>query len=143
MPRATISTETEKFFLRTLSDPDDPGWVELRRLPYGMVLERRDMAAKMAVEGLGERNVRDMKVTTELIQAEVTAYEFRHCIVDHNLEDERGRKLNLGSKQDIQKLDPRVGSEIAQLIDDLNDWEADLRGKEEQTSEDESEPALS
>jgi hypothetical protein len=143
MPRATIGTETEKFFLRSLDDPNDPGWIELRRLPYGMVLERRDMAAKMAVEGLGERNVKDMKVTTELIQAEVTAYEFRHCIVDHNLEDENGRKLNLGTKQDITKLDPRVGAEIAQLIDDFNDWEADLRGKEDKISEAESEPVLS
>jgi len=148
MPRATVDvSSTTRFPLETCpgDGTEEPGYVELRKLSYGQVLARRDMGAKMAVEGMGGRSsrVEDMKVTTEMIQQKVTEYEFKHAIAGHNLTDHTGRKLNFGNPRDIEALDPRVGAEIAKLIDDMNDWDQDLRGKDTTTSQQESEPVSS
>lgn len=145
MPRATIdTTATKRFELKTLptADGEEAGFVELRKLDYGQILERRDMSAKMAIENIGQGRSEDMRVTTELVQQMVTQFEFKNCIVDHNLEDETGKKLNLGDPKSFKKLDPQVGQEIAQLIDDMNQWEPDSSGKELKIFEDESEPVL-
>jgi len=148
MPRATLDTgATERFDLQSLPamNEEDGGWVELRKMSYGQVLERRDMAAKMAVD-LGRRGstqTEDLKITTELIQKRVTEFEFKICIVDHNLEDENGGKLNFRDPTNIWRLDPKIGQEVGELIDDLNQWDADLVGKGSKASEVKSEPALS
>ncbi len=142
MPRATVDvTSTVREDLKSLDD----GFVELRKLSYGQILERRDMGAKMAIEGITDRNRsdEDLKVTTEMIQKVVTEFEFRHCIADHNLEDENGTNLNFAKPSSVWALDPQVGQEIADLIDKLNQWDSDLRGKDGPISATESEPALS
>jgi hypothetical protein len=59
----------------------------------------------------------------KLMHRQVQAFDFKHCIVDHNLEDEKGNKLNFQDPNTMDKLDPKVGDEIAQLIDDLNNFE--------------------
>jgi hypothetical protein len=147
MPRATTdTTAVQRFDLETLppANGEEGGWVELRKLSYGQILERRDMSAKMAIENVGARGAtreEDMRVTTELIQKKVTEFEFKNCIVDHNLEDNTGRKLNLGDPRNVWALDPQVGQEISSLIDNLNQWDADLQGKEEKTFATESEQA--
>lgn len=138
MPRATTNTtETTRFELKTLpgEEGEDAGFVELRKLTYGQILERRDMSAKMAIENIGSGKSEDMKVTTELVQMMVTQFEFRNCLVDHNLEDENGNKLNLGDPKVFAKLDPQVGQEISGYIDDMNQWDPDASGKEGQLSE--------
>lgn len=133
MPRATASqTDTIRYELKSLpaSENEEAGFVELRKLSYGQILERRDMAGKMVVNmpSTGRRD-EDMKAAVDLAQQTATAYEFKHCIVSHNLEDDNGNLLNFGDSRTIAMLDPSVGQEIAQLIDDLNDFEADLSGK--------------
>ena len=144
MPRATTDTTlTERFELKTLPavNGEEAGFVELRKLTYGQILERRDMSTKMAIENIGGRGTsreEDMKVTTDLVQQKVTEFEFKHCIADHNLEDENGKSINLGDPRNVWRLDPQVGQEIASLIDDMNQWDADLVGKEEPISKDES-----
>ena len=140
MPRATIDTgETQREELKSLpkTEDDEAGFVELKKLSYGQILKRRDMGAKIAIEGLGDSRTKeeDLKVTTEMIQEAVTEFEFKHCIVTHNLEDEHGTLLNFSNPNMVHSLDPQVGQEIAELIDDLNQWDSDLRGKDEQTSE--------
>ena len=139
MPRATIdTTATERFSLESLpaSGGEEEGWVELRKLSYGQILHRRDMAAKIAIEGLGDsKHSDDLKVTTDLIQKAVTEYEYKNCIADHNLEDKEGVKLNFSNPVNVQNLDPQVGQEISDLIDKLNDWDTKSQGKGVQASE--------
>ncbi len=148
MPRATVDvTNTIRFPLGTLpkTDEDEEGFVELRKLSYGQVLERRDMGAKIAIEGLTERGGQqeDLKVTTDMIQKQVTEFEFKHAIVDHNLDDEHGGRLNFKNPSSVWALDPQIGQEIGTLIDDMNQWDSDLTGKDEPTSEPGLEPASS
>ena len=140
MPRATIDTQaTERFDLKSLpkTENDEGGFVELKKLSFGQILERRDMGAKIAIEGLGDSRSReeDLKVTTEMIQKAVTEFEFKQAVVSHNLEDEHGTPLNFSNPAIVHSLDPQVGQEIAQLIDDMNQWDSDLRGKDEPSSE--------
>ncbi len=139
MPRATINTaEITRFELESLpkTDEDEGGFVELRKLSYGQILERRDMGAKIAIEGLGDTRSKeeDIKVTTEMIQKAVTEFEFKLCIASHNLEDENGTALNFSNPNTVHALDPQVGQEISELIDEMNQWDSDLRGKDESTS---------
>jgi len=144
MPRATIdTTATERFPLESLpaTSEDEEGWIELRKLSYGQILTRRDMATGMAIEGIGDSKGRDddIKATIDIIQKAVTEYEFKNCIVSHNLEDDKGNLLNFNNPKSVTDLDPLVGQEIGKLIDDLNQWDTDLKGKDEKTSEPESE----
>jgi hypothetical protein len=103
------------------------GYVELRRLTYGQMLERRSFAANMSVPmGNGKRGAKqDLEGTMKLMDARTTLYEFSHCIVDHNLTDENERKLVLSQESDIRKLDPKVGEEIDSYISELNNFEAE------------------
>ncbi len=141
MPRATINVEaTQRFELESLPKTQDEegGYVELKKLAYGQILERRDMGAKLAIEGLSDNRQEDLRVTTEMIQQKVTEFEFKHSIVSHNLEDEHGTILNFHNPSSVLALDPQVGQEIDDLITELNIWEVDLQGKDEPASETES-----
>jgi hypothetical protein len=62
----------------------------------------------------------------DMLQHAATVFDFRACVVDHNLEDEAGQKLNLTNPLHIDMLDPRIGEEIAGFIDKMNNFEADL-----------------
>lgn len=114
MVRATTSTSTQKYDLTSV----EGGWVELRKMSYGDYLTRRDMAMKMGVSGF-RKGTGDEKIDIDMIQTEVTRFEFKVCIADHNLEDENGRKLTLSEAVDFNKLDSRIGEEISSLIDSL------------------------
>lgn len=117
MPRATVNLETtERHDLKTLPE----GWVELRRLTYGQMVQRRAMM-KLSVEAGGKN--KDFKGELAMASEEITRFEFAHAIIDHNLEDETGRKLNLGSPVDFAALDPRVGTEIETLVTEMNNFD--------------------
>lgn len=117
MPRATVDIETtHRVELATCPE----GFVELRRLSYGQFLHRRQMASSLRMEQEGKNN---MTAVMNMVNEAVTQYEFSHCIVDHNLEDETGRKLDFVKPSDIKKLDPRIGEEIDQAISKLNNYE--------------------
>ena len=118
MPRATVSTDTEKFDLKSCPG----GWVELSRLTYGQLIERREMAADMKISGGGGQNVEG---SIKQMQARVTDFEFKHCITSHNLEDADGELLNFKLAGIWATLDPRIGDEISTLIDNMNQFEAD------------------
>src|SRR5690606_13947405 len=85
-------------------------------------LERQAMVTMSFVSEQDKRGRTGKTVKSELAMANVnvTLFEFSKSIVEHNLEDERGKLLNLASPVDLQKLDPRVGQEINQLITKYN-----------------------
>jgi hypothetical protein len=133
MPRATIDAEArQRFDLETLpgGDGEEDGWVELRSLDYGQMLQRRDMAAKMAVEAPDGQGGNPMdRATIEIIQRKVTEFEFATCVTDHNLEDANGQKLNFKFPQSVASLQPVVGAEISKLIDGMNQDIESVEGK--------------
>lgn len=124
MPKAVVSPKvTERKELETLppEDGEEGGFVELRHMSYGEYLKRRDMISNMSFKGEGKNTEAFMKMANE----EVALYEFATCIVDHNLQDENGNSLDFRSKRAFQMLNPRVGEEISNYIDEMNKWEKD------------------
>src|SRR6478752_98009 len=139
MPRATVTQTTENKNLKTC----EGGVVTLRRMSWGDVLTRRTLASVMQMSG--DSKNKSFEVEMILSNEKVTLFEFSKCIVDHNLEDEKGVKLNLTNINDIKKLDPKIGGEIDALISDMNNFE-DEEGEEgptPPTSDSVSEPQLS
>lgn len=123
MPKATVSQEPVRKELKTC--PPD-GFVLLRPLPYGQMLERRDNALKMSMEQHPNARPDDVrKVNLDMMQSITRAYEFKNCIVDHNLEDDKGVKLDFNNPMAFTFLDPKIGGEIEKLIDDMNQEEFD------------------
>lgn len=131
MPQATVSSSNnaEKFDLKTCPG----GYVCLRRMTYGEKLNRQQMSSKMSFTG----GKKDFEGTMDLVNTKVREIEFQKCIVDHNLEDESGRKLDFRNKMDIHSLDPKIGDEIDELISDMNNYDEE---DEEGNSGGESEP---
>jgi hypothetical protein len=118
MPAAVINIDdTEKKDFKTLAG----AFVVLRRMSYGQVVQRRALnkMSVLAQKGKAKSFAGEIAMASEAI----AQFEFQHCVVDHNLEDNDGRKLNLSNPIDFAKLDPRVGQELEQFIADMNDFE--------------------
>lgn len=130
MPKATVSTATTKYWLKTLSegnreaeDPaEQPGFVVLKRMTWGQKLHRQQMATNQSGEITGKRMT---KLDIELMSRKVAEYEFKHCIAEHNLTDEQGNLLNFQDPRSLDVLDPRVGDEINKYIAEQNNFEDD------------------
>jgi len=129
MPRATINLEeTFHYDLKTLPSDNGSmgGFVELRRLSYHQMMQRRDIAAKIGWEErrtTGKKNAvgeDTIKAMMEVMNVATMEYEFRHSIVGHNLEDSSGRLLDFSNPESYRNLDPKIGAEIGKYIDDLN-----------------------
>lgn len=114
---AIASKKTTRFDLESLPG----GWVELREFNYGEALFRREIGINMSVEGGSRKSNEPTKTDIQTMQRLVTEYEFSVCIVDHNLENELGSKMDLGDPNYIRALPVAVGDEISDLIADLND----------------------
>jgi len=114
MPKATASKVGKRFDLKELPE----GYVVLRKLNYGEMLARRNLG--MGVTAPFKRDSDSIDLQLDLSQEEVRVYEFTNMIIDHNLEDEEGRKLNMMDRNDINKLDPKVALEIEGYITGLN-----------------------
>lgn len=124
MPNATVNTEAARYELKTL----EGGFVMLKPLPFGKLLERREKASKMSMDQQTGKKATNQKISFDMMQRWARSYDFEHCIVDHNLEDARGEKLNFSNHMTLDLLDPKIGAEIEELIDALNqeDDEEDL-----------------
>jgi hypothetical protein len=119
MPIATVSIdETERKDLKTLPG----GYVVLRKMSYGQALERR---ALMKLSISTRRGKKDIMGEMAMANVRIQQYEFRHCIVEHNLTDAQERQLNLTDPVVLETLNPRVGQEIESLISDMNNFEED------------------
>jgi hypothetical protein len=128
MPVATVSTEIVHKELASC----EGAFVDLRALPYGKLLHRRDRASMLSMEqqvqtGRRRRQASNedekQKLNIETLQTWARQYEFIECIVDHNLEAPDGRKLDFKNKMDFNNLNPKIGSEIEGYIDELNQEE--------------------
>lgn len=130
MPVATIDpSHYEKYELKTLpaKDEEEGGFVMLRPLPYGMLLERQDKTMRMSMKGVRpqdrKRKGEDMEmpdVDLKTLNQVASEYDFANCIGDHNLTSKNGEKLDFGNPLTFKVLDPRVATEIQSYIDDLN-----------------------
>jgi hypothetical protein len=130
MVKATVSLAPERFDLKSVKG----GFVTLRRLTWGQKLERQEMATKQVireVEQNGNRAQRrarsrqdvNAEVDVKMLSRLTAEWEFRHCIVEHNLEDDSGAVLNFQVGTTLDLLDPRIGEEIQNLINDMNNFE--------------------
>jgi len=126
MPRATVSVDdTERYDLKTC----EGGFVVLRRLSYGEKLRRQEMSfgAAMKVErGNKNRQSQSAEMVMDMAQTAATEFEFKNCIVEHNLEDDGGNLLDFRTAVHIHLLDPRIGEEIAEYINQMNNAPVDL-----------------
>ena len=118
MPRAVVNTITQHYDLKTL----DEAYVELRRMPYGDWLHRSEIAFGMQMQG-DSKNKNNAVANMNINQLVVAQFEFGRCIVDHNLEDENGNKLDFRNINTLQILDPRIGNEIGELIASLHEFD--------------------
>jgi hypothetical protein len=110
--------DTERFDLKTL-----PGaYIVARRLSYGEKLQRRAMVSNFKVK-IGDKK-RDTEGEMNFVNEQATLFDFQHCIVEHNLDrDDQGNLLNFSNLADIRALDPRVGEEIDNLLDKMNNFD--------------------
>ena len=117
MPKAIVSQDTVRKELKTCPG----GYVELRQLPFGQMLTRRDKASRMIQEihpGMKATDVQ--RVQMQVMHQWSNQYDFKHCIVDHNLEDDQGNKLDFGNPMTLDVLDPKIGAEIENYIVEMN-----------------------
>lgn len=118
MPNATINPdEQDKFDLVSL-----PGaYVVLRRMSYDAHLTRRDMmtSIRLAAQKAGRDD--DFAGELKMMNHKVAIFDFKECVVDHNLEDPEGNKLDLTKASTFKRLDPRIGQEIDELIQQMNE----------------------
>jgi hypothetical protein len=125
MPTATVSTIPEEHALKSL-----PGaYVKLRRMTYGERLHRQDIAMSMQMQQ--DQRTRQGTMQVRQSQTAVGQFELATCVVEHNLEKEDGAPLNFRNQTDFLLLDGRVGEEIANLIEEMHDWEASVPNSSE------------
>lgn len=133
MPVATLDpNKFTRYELKTApADPnipdDEDGFVMLRPLPFGMLLQRTDDSIQMQMKA---RRPQDRKrkgsendlpdIDMKNLNRKATEYDFGYCIGDHNLVDVAGNKLDFGNPLIFQVLDPRIAQEISGYIDELN-----------------------
>ncbi len=88
-------------------------WVELRRLDHGQSNELTDVRlAFVAGEEEEEGQAR-------LRSKSGRHFQFSRCIVNHNLAI-KGQKLDFSKRRDVDRIDPVIGDEVANLIDEHN-----------------------
>ena len=119
MPNALAIANTEHKDLKSLPG----GFVVIKRMTYGQKLERQGMIRIQF--GMSRQRQSDVKGEMEMANKIATQFEFKNCIVDHNLTDENDNKLDLSNPVVIDNLDPRVGEEINTLISEINNFEED------------------
>lgn len=134
MPRATVTVETHRRELKTC--PPD-GFVVLRTLSFHEMQMRMDIAGRMYQEeqvAAVKKRARGGPSDDELLRAyfesanvKVAEFEFRNCIVDHNLfvDDAETQQIDFTKPMHAWKLDPKIGEEIAGYIAELTQIDED------------------
>lgn len=102
------------------SAPPD-GYAMVRPLPYGLKLERRDKATKMSMEAASGKKGKQSQDDTQKIELETlsswsTAYDFSHCIGEHNITDANGNVLDLGNPMVLKLLNPKIGTDRKSVV---------------------------
>lgn len=115
MPDVGIATEPVR---RELESAPPDGFVMLKQLPYFDLLERRDKVTRLAMEA-SEDGESDGRLIMETMQQWARVFDFRNCIVDHNL-TVNDQKVDFSKAESLRMIAPNVGKEIEALIDELN-----------------------
>ena len=121
MAIATVTNDTDRKELK--SCPPD-GFVVIRRMTYGESLQRKEMMASIAMQMDGKKG-EGTKMQMDLLQEKTALWEFKNLIVDHNLTDEKERKLDFKNPKDVMMIRGQVGDEIQLYINELNSFEDD------------------
>jgi hypothetical protein len=118
MPKATVSTENERHELKSCPG----GFVELRQLSWAEMMKRRDIASRMYADVSTRQNVTQETIRQymEVVNVAIMEFEFKTCIVDHNLEDDDGNLLDFSNPMSLSILNPKIGSEIDRYIEQMN-----------------------
>jgi hypothetical protein len=117
MPRATVSMAPVTYNLLTCPG----GWVKLRRMSYGELLTSQDMAYQVSVKESKDGGDPDMGVN--VTQAKILEYQFKTCILDHNLTNESDQKLRFDSAEAVHMLDSLIGQEINAQLEKMHRWD--------------------
>lgn len=112
MPRAINTIDTVHYELKSCPG----GFVELRRMTYAQYLRRQEMMMNMQVSGSNGKTTGEMKVNG----LTVAQFEFRICVANHNLTDDQDQLLDFKQLHTLEILDPKVGQEIGEFIDKMN-----------------------
>ena len=132
MPIATgVSDDRKMIKLKSLPE----GYVVIRRLTWGEKLHRKSFMDKVKVNSDGASNrskASNFSTEINMMNEEVTKFEFTTCIVEHNLEYNAGteevpdiRLLDFRIPAHIKMLDGNVGEEINDAIEEYNNFEAE------------------
>lgn len=116
MPVAVVDDEPRRFELKSLAG----GYVIIREMSYGEKIHRQGLSGAMKIL---RDNKSDYAGEIAMETARLTEWDFANLVIDHNLEDKDGRKLNLQNKADLAKLSARIGDEVGKYIDELNSFD--------------------
>jgi len=117
---ASVNTDTQRFELESV----EGGWVELKEFGYGQSQRRFSELTNMKGSFGDNAKSEDRSLEIGMLQDKAAEFDFRHCIVDHNLEylDSQGqvRKFNFKGKHSLENLKASIGEEISGLIENIN-----------------------
>lgn len=121
MVKATVGNFKQTYDLKSCAG----GKVTLRRMTYGEKLERIEMATQSVIKAETDRRGRpsansSAEMDIKMMQRATAEFEFSRLIVDHNLDNDEGIKLDFKNPQTLDFLDPRVGEEISGYIEEMN-----------------------
>lgn len=130
MPKATVNPEAHRFELKTCPG----GYVSLRTLSFHEMELRKDIAGRMYQEEsrstvkkgkLSDEEM--MRAYFEAMNVKVTEFEFRNCIIEHNLfvDDAETQLIDFTKPMLYWKLDPKIGEEISGYIAELTQVDED------------------
>lgn len=131
MPKATLDPTAIRVDLKTLPE----GYVMLRTLSFYEMEMRRDIAGRayQEVRDDSKKNKDDEETRRayfESMNVAVTEFEFRSCIVEHNLfvDEAETQLIDFNKPMRTWKLAPKIGEEISLAIEKLTqlDEEDDL-----------------
>jgi hypothetical protein len=123
MPRATVdASSVTRFDLKSL----EGAYVVMRKQTYGERQRRADIVTRVTMQAADTRGTPDV-MHMDIRNLDVTLFDYRTSIHEHNLEDADGRTLDFRRTEDLENLDPVVGDEIETLIRNMNRF--DQEGK--------------
>jgi len=140
MPKATVEDiEPKRFDLKTC--PPD-GYVIIRMMSWGEKLSRQERATTQSMKGTpGTQQKNEIEIAVAMAQRATAEYEFAHLIIEHNLEDKNGVKLQFGRPGELDKLHPKIGDEISGYIGEMNNFEDGQGGQQGNSLTDSTPPS--
>jgi uncharacterized protein (DUF305 family) len=96
------------------------------------------MAYNVSVKTAENGSSGDPDMGVSVTQAKILEYQFKICIVDHNLENETNQKLRFDSPEAVHMLDANIGQEINAQIEKMHRWDKTYPNSEEPSTSESS-----